>query len=197
MSLQTAENRKPCPKRDISSYLDGELSPSAEIRLEKHLAVCTNCLDELNLQKKMLSALDFAFKDKNDKAEIELPQNFAKVVATTAESRVSGLRRPEERFRAFFLCAGLFLMILIGLGAETGKILTALGNVTEQIGVLAGFVFHLLYDVAIGICVICRALSQQFIVSPAFSILLLICSFIISFIFLTRLVIRYNRYHRS
>ena len=89
-----------------------------KIVLEKHLAHCKSCLNELNLQKKMLSALDFAFSEGNNQAEIELPANFAKVVAVTAESGVSGLRRPEERSRAFFLCPGLFLSVIVGLGTE-------------------------------------------------------------------------------
>jgi predicted anti-sigma-YlaC factor YlaD len=193
MNLQTATTEQFCLQADIASYLDGELAPPDEIVLEKHLAVCKNCLDELNLQKKMLSALDFAFNDRNKKAEIKLPENFAKVIATTAESKVSGLRQPEERFRALYLCFGLFLLVLIGLGAETGKMWTAFTEFTEQIVVVSTFIFHFIYDVAIGLCIISRALSQQFVVSSIFPILLILCIFIFSFIILSRFVVRYNR----
>ena len=193
MNLHTPTNEQSCPQADISSYLDGELNPHSELVLERHLAVCKICLEELNGQKKMLSALDFAFNDKNNQAEIELPENFAKVVAVTAESGVSGLRRPEERSRALFLCVGLFLLILIGLGTETKRVFTSFTSFSEQLMALAGFVFHFAYDLAIGICVICRALSQQFIFSSIFAALLGLCIFIFSFIILSRFVIRYNR----
>ena len=193
MDLQTVTTKEICPQSEISSYLDGELAPQDELVLEKHLAGCKKCLDELNLQKKMLSALDFAFNEKNDRAEIELPPNFAKVIATTAETKVSGLRKPEERFRALYLCFGLFLLVLLGLGAETGKIFTTFTAVTEQIFVVAGLAFHFIYDVAVGICVITRALSQQFVVSSVFVVLLTLCIFIFSFIILSRFVDRYNR----
>ena len=193
MDLQTHKNEQLCPCDDISSYLDGELSSHEEIVLEKHLANCKSCLDELNLQKKMLSALDFAFNEKNGQAEIELPENFAKVVAVTAESEVSGLRRPEERSRAFLLCAGLFLLILVGLGTETKRVFTTFTDFSEQLMALGGFIFRLGYDLAIGLCIISRALCQQFIISSIFEILLILCIFIFSFILLSRLIVRVNR----
>ena len=193
MDLQPIKTEQLCLRDDISSYLDGELLSHNELVLEKHLANCKSCLDELNLQKKMLSALDLAFNEKNDQAEIELPQNFAKVVAVTAESKVSGLRRPEERSRAFFLCAGLFLLILVGLGAETKRVFTTFTDFSEQIMALGGFIFRLGYDLAIGLCIISRALCQQFIISSIFQVLLILCIFIFTFIFLSRFVIRFNR----
>ena len=88
-----------CPRADIAAYIDGELTPREELALELHLAACPDCTGELNLQKQMLRALDCGLKDRT---EIELPKNFAKTVATRAESNVSGLRSKEERFRALF-----------------------------------------------------------------------------------------------
>jgi predicted anti-sigma-YlaC factor YlaD len=192
VDLQTLKTEQICPRDAISSYLDGELSSHNELVLEKHLANCKNCLNELNEQKKMLSALDFTFNEKNNQPEIELPKNFAKVIAVRAESGVSGLRRPEERSRAFLLCAGLFLLILIGLGTETNGF-SSFTNFSEQIMALGGFIFRLGYDLAIGLCIISRALCQQFIISPIFEILLILCIFIFSFILLSRFVIRFNR----
>ena len=118
MSLQTAKTESNCSRQQVIAYIDGDLSPREEIVLEKHLAVCKSCADELNEQKKLLFALDFAL-DENER-EFELPEDFTKVVVTNAESKVSGLRHPQERFRALFVCSALFLFVLLGLGKETG-----------------------------------------------------------------------------
>jgi len=190
MDLQTAKNDESCPRAEIAVYLDGEFSPAAELAFERHVAVCKSCLAELNLQKKMLSALNFAF---DDRAEIEIPKNFAKIVAATAESGVSGLRSKDERFRALFLCAVLFLIVLAGLGAETEKVFAAFGVFAEQTAVVAGFVFHSVYNFALGLCVVTRSLSQQIIFGSSFSVSIIIGLFLVSFVALSHLVIRYNR----
>lgn len=190
MDLQTAKNEESCPHGEIAVYLDGELSPSAEITLERHFAECKTCLAELNLQKKMLSALDFAF---DNKAEIELPKNFAKVVATTAESNVSGLRSKKERSLALFLCAVMFLMVLVGLGAETEKVFAVFGGFAEQSIVVLGFIFHLIYGFAVGISIILKSLSQQIVFNSVSSFLLIFGLFFLSSVALSRLVLRYNR----
>lgn len=190
MDLETSKTKESCPRGEIAVYLDGELSPSAEFALERHFKECKYCLVELNLQKKMLSALDFAF---DNKAEIELPKNFAKVVATTAESNVSGLRSKKERPLALLLCTVMFLMVLVGLGAETEKIFAVFGNFAEQLFVVLGFIFHLIYSIAIGISIILKSLSQQLIFNSVPSFLLILGLFSLSFVALSRLVLRYNR----
>lgn len=190
MDLQSTKNEELCPRTNIAVYLDGDLSPSDEIALEKHFAECKLCLSELNLQKKMLSALDFAF---DSKSEIELPPNFAKVVVTTAESNVSGLRSKKERLIAFFLCAVMFLMILIGLGAETEKLFSVFRGFTDQFVTVVGFIFHFVYGITVGISVILKSLSQQLVFSSVTSFLLILGVFFISFAALSRLIIRYNR----
>ena len=107
--MQTEKNKNPCPRTEIAAYIDGELSPREEMDLELHFAVCGECAAEFNEQKKLLCALDFAL---DEKAEFELPEDFTKSVVVKAESNVSGLRRREERFRALYLCAILFLLII-------------------------------------------------------------------------------------
>mgnify|MGYP001607530754 FL=1 len=103
-------NNKICPLEEISLYLDGELSSKDEMLLELHLVNCSVCREELNSQKKMLSALSFAFAKPH---EIELPKDFTKVVVTKAESGVKGLRCRKERLQALFLCSVLFLILTI------------------------------------------------------------------------------------
>lgn len=190
MNLQTATIEKVCPNNEIAAYIDGELTPSEEFALEMHLAVCSACKLKLNEQKKLLCALDFALDSEN---EIELPANFTKVVVTNAESKVSGLRHPQERFKALFICAALFLLVILGLGSETETALITFGKLSDQILAIGNFAFHLIYDFAIGTAIILRSLSQQIVFNSTISVALLVIFFAFSLIALSRLMNRYNR----
>lgn len=184
MTLQIAKTESVCSRQQIIAYVDGDLSPREEIVLEKHLAVCKTCAEELNEQKKLLLALEFAL-DENER-EFELPEEFTKIVVTNAESNVSGLRRPQERFKAFFVCAALFLLILIGLGKETGNVVKTSNQFVAQIWAVGGFAFELIHDLAVGITVILRTLSHRFIFNSAISLGILLLFFIFTSLILTR-----------
>jgi anti-sigma factor RsiW len=190
MNLQRGTIENSCRLSDISAYIDGELPPATELALEAHVAICKNCLEELNLQKQMLSVLDFSL---DEKTEIELPENFAKVVAVRAESRVCGLRSKEERFWAMFLSALMFLIVLLGLGAETGSVLTTLKRIFEQTITIAGFIGHLIYNLAVGVIIILRSLSGQFVFNSVFSLIALAGLSAVSAVLISRVVFRYKR----
>ncbi len=190
MNLQAAIPEQICPRAEIAVFLEGELAPQAELVLEKHLSACKKCLDELNSQKQLLRVLDSVFEER---AEIELPKNFTKVIVARAESNVSGLRRPEERFRAVFLCVLLFLIVLIGLSAETRSVFSSLGIILEQTIAVAGFVAHLFYDFAVGTVIILRSLSEQFVFGSNISLITVVCFFALSAFVISRLVFRLNR----
>lgn len=190
MTEQNVKFDNSCPQGEIAAYIDGELSASAEMNLEKHFAGCADCLAEFNGQKKLLQALDFALDEKN---EIVLPENFAKTVVVRAESNVSGLRRPEERFRALFLCAFLFLLIILGLGSETEAVVSASALFVEQIFAVAGYTVHLVFDVAVALTTILRMISGQIIFSPIFAILAFTVFLISLIYFSTRILALFDR----
>lgn len=174
-----------CPRTDIAAYLDGELSAPEEMDLELHFTTCKRCATEFSEQKKLLCALDFAF---DEKSNIELPENFTKTVIVNAESNVSGLRRPEERFRALFLCAALFLFIILGLGSETEAVFSTFAVFAEQIFAVGSFAAHLVFDIAFAFAAIVRLIGGQFIYHPIFAILsgavfLLFSGYILSRVF--------------
>lgn len=194
MKPQIAQSNELCPREEIAAYLDGEISPRREIELEMHFAVCSVCNEELNVQKKLLCALDSVLLTER---EVELPKNFTKIVIAKAESNVSGLRRPQERRNAFYICAALFLPLLIWFGAETEAVLMTFRNFGEQIFAVGGLVFHLIYDLAVGFAVILRSLSSQFVSNSIASIVFLLIIFIFSLITVSRLVIRFNRAESS
>ena len=190
MNEQTAKISNECPRSAIAAYIDGELAPGEELALEMHFAVCAPCALELNEQKKLLRALDFVLEDKR---ELALPEDFTKVIVANAESSVSGLRGPNERFNALFICSGLFLLVILGLGSETETVFGAFGKFFEQFLVVGGFVAHLAFDIAVGVTVILRSLCSQLVYKSilATALLLAVCG--LCALVCSRLVFRYNR----
>lgn len=190
MDLQAAKINQTCPREEIAVYLDGELSLEDELILENHLADCQTCRTEINLHKKMFSVLDMAFEANQ---EVELPKNFAKVVAAKAASKVSGLRSKEERFRALAIGAGLFLLTLVGLSIESDRFLTALGIISGQVVTIFTIGFRMFSDFVVGLAIVSRSLSQQIVFSSIFPIILVIC--ILAFLVFTfsRLRLRFSR----
>ena len=181
-------NKGACPSADISAYLDGELSPQREIELEKHFAGCPVCSEELNIQKTILCAISSSLENER---EIELPENFTKVVVANAESRVSGLRRPRERYNAVFICAGLFFFCLFALGADSTKFFGAAVQVFDQIAAVGVFVAHVAYDLAIGAVIILRSITSQFLSDSTFSFVVP-GMFAVSLFILSRLALLYR-----
>jgi len=188
---QNNANHQTCPRLEIAAYIDGELSPREELDLELHFAACSTCTVELNEQKKLLCALDFALEDKE---EIELPKNFTKVVVANAESNVQGLRCPRERNRALFVCAALFLLVILGLGAETSKTFETFGTLTEQFLAVGGFFVHLVHDITIAATVIFRSLCLQFVFKSTISAGLIGICFVVSLLIFSRLMARHRRF---
>lgn len=183
-------NENECPLAELADYIDGELSPRREIELEMHLANCRRCAGELNEQKRLLSALDFALEDEK---KFNLPENFTKIVVANAESKVSGLRCPQERFRAVFVIAALFLLFLLGIGGETRTVAETFLGFGEQILAVANFLFHLVFDLSVGVSIILRSVGSQFVYNSAFSTASFAAFFLFLIFALSRLINRYRQ----
>jgi anti-sigma factor RsiW len=190
MNSTVETNETECPRRTIAAYIDGELAASEELALEMHFVGCSICSAELNQQKQILRALDFALDEEN---EIELPADFTKTIVANAESRVSGLRRPNERLTALFICAALFLLVIVGLGRETETVLVSSGKIVDRTFAVGGFFTHLIYDVAIGTTVILRSLCAQLISGFAFAPAFILFVFAGSVLAFSGLVFRLKR----
>ena len=191
MSRETVKNQISCPREEIAAYLDGELAPREELNLELHFAACQICNAEINAQKTLLSALDFSF-EKTD--EIELPENFTRIVVANAESNVQGLRCPRERNRALFVCAAMFLLLVFGLGAETSKTFADFGTITEQFLAVGGFFAHLISNLTIAATVILRSICLQFIFKSAINAAMVFICFAISLAIFSRLISKQRRF---
>ncbi len=147
-----------CPTHEISAYIDGELDLVREIELDAHFAECKSCLSELNQQKEFLCGLNASLKEEEN---LELPPDFAKHIVANAESTVSGLRRPAERYNAVFICIGLVLFVLFAMGAEAGKMITSMYGFFEQTAVVAGVLSHLIYSLFLGVVIVMRSFASQ------------------------------------
>jgi Putative zinc-finger len=157
MNLQM--NNLTCPSDEIAAYIDGELGAERELELDAHFVACETCIGELNLQKQFLNELDAGLKGGR---ELDLPVNFTKTIVANAESTVSGLRRPRERFNALFVCAGLFLFVLFALGSDARRMFNGLATAFEQTVAVGGFFAHLVYSIFLGMSIVVRSLAAQF-----------------------------------
>ncbi len=192
MNLQSEKiKNSDCPREEIVAYLDGELSSREELDFDLHLANCKVCMKELNTQKKVSTTLEILLEDKAD--DIELPENFTKIITTTAESNVSGLRHPKERFVAFSISAVLILLIVIGLGTEFETLRFAFDKFTNQFLAVGGFIWHTILNVATVFAVILRSLSQHFVFSSAFTLILIIAVFALTALILSKMLLRFER----
>ena len=189
MDRVETNNKLACPSPDISAYIDGELSPNDELKLEMHVAGCRACADDLNLQKSFLNALDSSL---DEETEIQLPKDFTKTVVANAESRVSGLRRPHERRHAAFICLGLVLFSMVALGGKAEGALIAAATIVEKLLAVVVSIWHVIYDLALGLSIVLRSLATNFLFESGGPALAFFAVFVLSLYLFSRLL-RFRR----
>ena len=145
-----------CPSADIAAYIDGELSPEAELAFDLHLTACRVCSEELNAQKMLVNALDGSLG-----SELHVPDDFTKRIVTHAEGSVSGLRRRAEWPKAVVVSVTLLFFVLFTLGAAVKGTFFSLFGVIGQVVAVVGFVIHFLFDLAVGAVVVLRNFGDQ------------------------------------
>ena len=168
------ESNSICRTADISAYLDAEMSPSEEIDFELHLAECKSCVGELNRQKELLYILDSTLQSD----DIELPENFTKVVVTNAESSVKGLRRRSEWLNAMFVCCGLLFFGLFALGADASRSFGYPLRIFDRVAAVVAFFGHLTYDIAVGVVVVLRTVTSETASNTAASLVVAVSLFL-------------------
>ena len=179
-----------CPIEDIAAYIDGELDARQEMELEAHFADCGSCAAELNRQKQFLCGLNMGLARER---ELELPPDFTKLVVTNAESTVSGLRKPRERYNALFICAGLFLFVLFAIGPDAQRVLDGFSSIFEQIAIVGGFFGHLIYAFFIGVAIVVRSIANQVLVDRWTEGMLVGVLFVMCLILTRKLLLRMRR----
>jgi anti-sigma factor RsiW len=184
-------DQRDCQVEQIASYLDGELDHAECLLFEAHLKECSSCAAELSGQRSLLGALDSVLSTGSD---LPLPKNFARIVATHAESDMSGMRERSEHRRALRLCAVLVAasLALLGVAARTYVISLVLG-VGRPITAVFDLVWSTIYDAATGFTIISRVLSKSF--APGSQVEGLVAFFLLALavLLLSRLIASYHR----
>lgn len=180
---------------ETAAYLDGELDAQALVLFEAHLKECRSCVVELQEQRRLLCALDFALGA--DDPCVDLPRDFARNVAANAESDMSGVRKRVEHASALRLCFGLSIAIFTLLGGATlyATVSTPIKAFARSCTMVLGFVWNALYDAGVGAAVILRALGRRLIFESHPISLMALLLFAIAIALLPRLIARYHRAH--
>jgi anti-sigma factor RsiW len=180
-----------CQADDVAAYLDGELSHSSTARFEDHLKSCDHCARELRAQRQLLCTLDVAF---NDSRSFALPQDFARIVTTRAESDFSGMRRRPERRRALKLCAVLALVSFALMGAASRAIVfEPVRSFFKAGSTVLDLCWQAASEVAASTAVIIRVVSRAVFFSHNGAGLLLLLVFPLAISCLLFLITRYHR----
>lgn len=187
-------HRDTCRPDLIAAYIDGELEADLRVAFEQHVATCRACDDELRTQRLLMCELDSVFAQP---LELDVPQNFAKVVAAHAKSDMSGARSGRERRRAVTFCLLLAASSFALLGAAAGRSILV---TTELLGAkllgLTGLLAKAVYDAAAGLSVILRVAGGA-LMPDAFAVLVFLL-LLLAVLVLTILITAYHRYpHRG
>lgn len=195
--MSTATRKKSeCKSQEIVAYLDGELEGAALALVEEHLAECSHCAAELEIERRLLRELDCTLS--SDEA-LEMPKNFAQVVAARAQSDMSGMRDRRERRRAVSLCLMLAVIsvLLLGGAGVRESVFAPLRAIWKGAGVLLNFFGHVLYDAGAGFAVISRGVGGHLVFDSRLRGLLLILLFASALFMLRRLIARYHTRARA
>lgn len=185
----TTAHEKFCESTLIAAYVDGELDQDLEQRFEEHLQSCEPCRVELRLHRLFVCELDSTLTQ----AEVPMPRDFSRIIATRAASDLRGIRTRAEHRKALGICMILALIgfALLGATARETVLLIAQKFVTSVVG-LVGFAATAIYDVVAGLAVIARVLSRKVIVESG-SLGPLVVLLAVAILLLTRLLSKYHR----
>ncbi len=181
-----------CAGEEIVAYLDGELDARALARFERHVGGCESCASALAAERQLFRELDSAL---SAEPQLEMPKNFAQVVAARAQADMSGVRGPAERRRALRLCGVLAAaaFALTGGAALTEGVFAPLRAVWKFCAAVAGFLGHALYDAGAGFAVISRGVGGRVLFGSRGAGALVLLLLVLALLMLRRLITGYHR----
>lgn len=189
MSADT--NQPQCASEDVAAYLDGELDEQERAGFELHNLNCQLCVSELLRQRQLLCALDVAF---NNDRDVVLPRNFARVVATHAESDMRGMRDGSETRQALGVSLLLAVAAFALLGAASGELVWGpAGTLAQSVQSVLNFVWDTTYQAVTGLAVIFRMLTRSFVFESRLLGFFILLLFLAALALLPRLIARYHR----
>ncbi|MEJ7624833.1 MAG: zf-HC2 domain-containing protein [Pyrinomonadaceae bacterium] len=167
-----------CPVDELAAYIDGEMADARALMIEEHLAGCSGCRRRLTDQKLFLCGLNASL---SRETEIELPANFAKVIAVNAESSVTGLRPARERRSAVYVSIALLVFGVIALGPDAGRLFDAGEASVDRVGAVASIFGRAVYSFFLGMAIILRSVTTEF--GPAAGTFLIVPVAVIALIY--------------
>lgn len=181
-----------CHPELIAAYVDGDLETAARSALENHIHGCSSCANELRMQRLFMCELDVAFAEQ---PQLEMPRDFARIVAVQAESDMSGARSGTEHKKALHFCLILAALSFTLLGSAAGRsLLTSGQHIAGRILGVAGLLGKTLYDAGSGFSVVMRVAGG--VLSPdAFAVLVFLV-LLLAVLVLSILIAGYHRYPR-
>ena len=187
-----ARSNDNCQAEQIAAYLDGDLDAGARAALEEHIQNCQCCVSELNAQRLFMCELDATLAPTSD---LPVPRDFVQIVAAHAESDMRGVRDRIEHKRALRFCLILAFasFALLGVAASKSVIFSGRAKASKILGIL-GLLWKALYDAAVGLTVISRAISRGLLpeshLAGLFALLL-----VLAVVLLSLLISSYHHYH--
>ncbi len=180
-----------CQTENIFALIDGDLEPAARLAVEEHVESCESCRAELQAQRQFVCELDSVLASP---FELDVPGDFARVVAVRAESDMRGVRRKVERRRALKFCVilGLVAFALLGATASKALILSLQSIATKALGVLE-LLTKATFDLASGFTIISRVLGGGLVADPRFGGLTALLLVALAIGLLSLLISRYHR----
>ena len=180
-----------CETENIAAYIEGELEPALHSALEEHLKECAHCVSELQAQRLFMCELDSALATPFN---LEVPANFARVVAVNAKSDMRGMRDASEHARALRFCIilGLAAFALLGFASSKAVLLSVRSFAGKLFGALGVFA-EAIFNAAAGFTVVSRVVSRGLISDSRLAGLAGLLLVVLAIAVLSRLITRYHR----
>jgi hypothetical protein len=184
-------NNNICQNDQIPAFVDDELEPAHRVAFEEHVRICERCAAELRAHRTFMRELDTALAGRFD---LEVPPDFAKVVAVHAENDMRGVRDGAEHRRALRYCIilGLIAFALLGV-ASSRAVLASVQSFFKAIFGIMSLFGKTIYDAMAGFSVLARVFRRGLIGDAGLADLVALLLFAFSIILLTLLISRYHR----
>jgi len=180
-----------CHSDQIAAFVDDELEPAQRLAFEQHLRGCAGCASALRAHRTFMRELDTALANRFD---LEVPPNFAKVVAVHAENDMRGVRDRAEHRKALRYCIiiGLVAFALLGVASSRAVLTSVQSFFKVTFGIISLF-GKTIYDAMAGFSVLARVFRRGLVGDAGLAdlVALLLLAFVVGL--LTLLISRYHR----
>jgi len=180
-----------CQNDQIAAFVDDELDPGHRSAFEAHVRGCDSCAAELRAHRTFMRELDTALAGRFD---LEVPPDFAKVVAVHAENDMRGVRDRAEHRRALRYCIilGLVAFALLGVASSRAVLASVQSFIKATVGIVSLF-GKTIYDAMAGFSVLARVFRRGLIGNAGRADLMALLLFAFVICLLTLLISRYHR----